>query len=109
MKKFRITSQRKGEFYEIQDVFINSSFDGGLMYHSLRQFAEAPLTAAEAQSRLPEGLTADQGHMTLVRSPGGGELLCYAFLCETPEGDALRILVRADNGALWELLPQPGQ
>lgn len=80
-----------------------------LLYHSLRQFAEDPLTAAEAQSRLPEGLKADQGHMTLVRSPGGKELLCYAFLCETPEGDALRILVRADNGALWELLPQPGR
>jgi len=80
-----------------------------LLYHRVREQTGDSISAAEAQSKLPDGLTADQGHMTLVRSPGGKELLCYAFLCETPEGDALRILVRADNGALWDLEPQPEQ
>ena len=78
-----------------------------LLYHSLRQLAPSALSPQEAQSRLPQGLTADDGHLVLLRTPGGSELLCYSFLCETPEGDALRILVRADNGALWDLEPQP--
>ena len=80
-----------------------------LLYHTARETGTELLSPEQAQAALPAGMTVQQGHLSLVRSPGGRELLCYSFLCATPEGDGLRILVRADNGALWDLEPQPEQ
>jgi len=80
-----------------------------LLYHAARQQEGEIITPEQARNALPEGLEPDKGHMALAHSPGGRELLCYSFTCRTPEGDALRILVRADNGALWDLEPQPEQ
>ena len=87
---------------------------GYIMNHTARDLPEPRSTAAQAESKLREGLSAQKTRLAVIPTDGEGEKYCWEILCKAADGtevleyfnadslleEDVLILLREDNGVL---------
>ncbi len=75
-----------------------------IMYNRERDLSPE-LTAQEAAGRLSAGLTPLGYRLALLRTDGGGEALCWSFLCSDGEGGRVTVSIDAKSGGEVKIEP----
>ncbi|MBR5114461.1 MAG: germination protein YpeB [Oscillospiraceae bacterium] len=70
---------------------------GYIMNHRERGLAEPSVTAGEARSLVPEGLTVLREGLAVIPTEGKNERYCRELVCEDGEGDHVLIYVGAEE------------
>lgn len=82
------------------------SFDarGYIVNHFERDIVPSKLTAEEAQSRVSSLLAVKEAKRCIIPSDGLNEIMCYEFLCDSPDNKQVLVYINADTGAEERIL-----
>lgn len=71
---------------------------GYLMNHRDRSIPAPKLTREKAMAKISPRLRPDSSSLALIPTPGGGETLCWEFLCTAGNGRQVLSYINADTG-----------
>ena len=72
--------------------------DGYLLYHKERENLTPEIDLETAQNSISKNLQINSNNLAIIASPGGNEILCYEFSCNSKDGQDVSIFINTTTG-----------